>query len=86
MDRFNMIAQCNVSCCALWNVGFSVCLDMVDPLALVEEEAAAKVDPLQESLATLEKGCEKSTGTSVNFQSFKRTSTRNTPTLVADHW
>lgn len=60
---------------------------MVDPLALVEEEAEAeRVVPLQESLATLGKGCEKSTGTSVSFRSFKRTSTRNTPTLVTDHW
>ena len=65
---------------------------MVDPLALVEEEeeeeeaAAARLDPLQENLATLESGCEKSTGTSVSFQSFKRTSTRNTPTPVTDHW
>lgn len=58
---------------------------MVDPLALVEAEEAARVDLLQESLATLEKGCEKSTGTSVNSQNFKRTFTRNTPTLVADH-
>lgn len=82
-----MTDLCNISCCAFGNVCFSVCLGMVDPLALVEEEAAAaRVDPLQESLATQENGCEKSTGTSVSFQSFKRTSTRNTPTLVADHW
>lgn len=61
---------------------------MVDLLALVEEEEeeVARVAPLQESLATLEKGCEKSTGTSASFQSFKRISTRNTPTLVTDHW
>lgn len=44
-------------------------------LVLVE---ATGEDPLQESLATLVKGCERGTGTLMSFQSFKRTSTRST--------
>lgn len=57
---------------------------VVDHLVLVVEEAAG-VDPLQESLATLGRDCGRSIGTLMSFQSFKRTSTRNTQILVADH-
>lgn len=85
---FSLTDPLDICFCALGNVCFMpVCVGMADPLALVEEEAeVARVVPLQESLATLEKGCERSTGTSASFRSFKRTSTRNTPTLLTDHW
>lgn len=56
-----------------------------DPLVLVVVEEAVGVDLLQESLATLGRDCERSTGILTSFQSFKRTSTRNIQMLVADH-
>lgn len=56
-----------------------------DPLVLVVVEEAVGVDHLQESLATLGRDYEKNTGTSMNFQSFRRTFTRNIQILVADH-
>lgn len=58
---------------------------MVDPLVLAVVVVGTGVGPLQESLATQERGCEKSNGTLTSFQSFKRISTRNTQTPVVDH-
>lgn len=56
----------------------------VDPLVLAVEEEAG-LDPLWESLATLGRDCARSIGTLMSSQSFKRTSTRNTQTLVTGH-
>lgn len=54
-------------------------------LVLVVVEEAIGVDLLLESSATLVRGCERSTGTSMSFPSFKRTSTRSTQMSPADH-
>lgn len=52
-------------------------------VSAVEEEVG--LDPRWESLATLVRDCARSIGTSTSSQSSKRTSTRNTRTLVTGH-